>query len=217
MASEVDICNLALSNVRGGSINSLDESSLQAQQCKLKYPLIRDMLLSDFTWGFNKSIKALAELSSVDLFNWAYAYQYPSDCLHVIKLIPNVEQFSQSDGALRSHRIEDLYGSQFDQQIKYEVFNEDDGKVIASNEQQLRIVYRKKVTDPNLFDNLFLMAFSWMLSAELAIPIVGVEAGRPLRQDALTMYKHYIEAATAKNANEQYTEPRESEFITVRD
>lgn len=217
MASEVDICNLALSNVRGGSINSLDEPSLQAQQCKLKYPIVRDMLLSDFTWGFNKGIKSLAELSDVDLFNWAYAYQYPSDCLHVVKLIPNFEQFSQSDGALRSRRIEDLYGHDLDMQIKFEVFNESNGKVIAANEQQLRIVYRKKVTDPNLFDNLFLQAFSSMMSAELAVPIVGVEAGRPLRQDALTMYKHFIQSAAAKNANEQYTEPQESEFITVRD
>ena len=46
MTSVVDICNLALSNIRAGSINNIDEVSLQAQQCKLKYPFMRDRLLT---------------------------------------------------------------------------------------------------------------------------------------------------------------------------
>ena len=45
MASEVEICNLALSNIRAGSINSLTEGSLQAQICKLKYPILRDLCI----------------------------------------------------------------------------------------------------------------------------------------------------------------------------
>ena len=216
MASEIDICNMALSNIRAGSINSLTEPSLQAQQCKLKYPFIRDMLLTDVTWSFNKGLTTLAVLSSVDIFNWIYAYQYPSDCLHVIRLILNFEEFSNSDGALRSRRIEDIYSPDLNRQVKFEVMNEDDNKIIVANEKELRMTYRKKVTDPNLFDNIFIQAFSWLLAADLAVAIVGAETGRQLRSDALTMYKSYLAEAVAKNLNEQYSEPVTSEFITVR-
>ena len=44
MASEIDICNLALGHIRAGTINSLDEGSVQAKQCKLKYPIMRDQI-----------------------------------------------------------------------------------------------------------------------------------------------------------------------------
>ena len=158
----------------------------------------------------------MAVLSDVDLFNWIYAYQYPSDCLSIVRLVLNFEEFSNSDGALRSRRIEDIYTPDINRQVKYEIYNENNNKVIAANEADLRIIYRKKVTDPNLFDNVFIQAFSWMMAAELAVPIVGVEAGRRLRSDALTMYKSYLDEAIANNMNEGYTEPVESDFITIR-
>ena len=83
MASEIEICNLALGNIRAGSINSFTEGSIQAQQCNLKYSIIRDRCLREIVWSFNRKIEALATLSSVTIFNWAYAYQYPSDCLKI--------------------------------------------------------------------------------------------------------------------------------------
>ena len=82
MASDVEICNIALSNIRAGSINSLDENSLQAQQCKLKYALLRDRMLTEVPWTFNRKIRALSVLTT-EIFNWAYAYQYPTDCLKI--------------------------------------------------------------------------------------------------------------------------------------
>jgi hypothetical protein len=152
MASEVDICNMALSGIRGGSINSLDEASLQAQQCKLKYPFLRDMLLRDVPWNFAHKEDALALLTD-DLFNWVYAYQYPSDCLYINRLILNFEEFGDTgDGVTRSRHIEDIYSPDLGRQVKYEIQNLDGNRVIAANEPTLRISYRKKITDPNLFD-----------------------------------------------------------------
>src|SRR5688500_4621637 len=96
MASVVEICNLALTHVRGGSINSLDEASVQAQRCKLFYEIARDQALADATWGFNHALVALAELEDVEVFNWAHAWTYPSDCLHINKLIRNLEAVHDS-------------------------------------------------------------------------------------------------------------------------
>lgn len=216
MASEVEICNLALSNIRAGSINSFTEASLQAQQCKLKYPFLRDMLLRDVPWSFAHKVDTLAVLTD-DLFNWVYSYQYPSDCLYINRLILNYEAFGDTgDGVTRSRHIEEIYTPDLDKQVKYELQNVDGNRVIAANEPELKISYRKKVTDPNLFDSLFIQAFVQLLTSELAIPIVGAEVGRQLRADAYQLYQGYILEATAATMNESYIEPRDSDFITIR-
>jgi len=196
MASEVGICNLALSNIRAGSINSFDEASSQAQLCRLKYPVLRDQALEDAPWQFSHRLIALALLTD-EVHGWTYVYQYPNDCLRINKLIGDVVLPT-------------------DTKIPYEIFNIGDNKVIVSNEANLRIDYRAKVADPNLFTNQFVIALSHLLGGELAIPIAGVDKGRSLRQDEFKLYNAYLSAATAGNSNEQYSSMQESEFITVR-
>lgn len=217
MASVIEICNLALSNIRAGSINSLTEASLAAQQCKLKYPFIRDQVLRDAPWQFARKVEPLAQLS-LDVFNWAYAYQYPSDCLNIRKLILNIENINQGTGdtvsryrrPLESQLSLDTYA------VQYEVQNEGGNKIIVANDAELRAEYTLRVEDPNLYDSQFIMALSHLLAAELAIPLVGAELGRQLKSDNLQLYGNYINSAVANNMNEQHQNTPDSEFITVR-
>tara|TARA_R110000787_G_C13443394_1_gene446756 strand:- start:36958 stop:37608 length:651 start_codon:yes stop_codon:yes gene_type:complete len=215
MSSVIDICNLALSNLRAGSINSLTESSLQAQQCSLKYPVVRDFLLRSHAWQFAHKIVPLAELAD-DVFNWAYVYQYPTDCLRINRLIPDIEEFTQTDSSYRPRHIEDVYSTDLTRQIKYEVANVDGTKVILANEGTLRVDYRARVEDTSLFDPSFIMAFQWYLAAELAEPIVGGDKSGSLRSSALSIYQEHVGAAEVENVNEQYAEPVISDFINVR-
>ena len=217
MASEVEICNLALSNIRAGSINSLTESSFQAQVCKLKYPFLRDRLLTELPWQFNRKLRALSLLTT-EIFNWAYAYQYPVDCLKVHRLVGAHEELANADADVVSRMLDSQLLPLKDMrvQIPYEVFNFDDNKTIGTNEADLRIDYAAKVTDPNLFSNDFIMAFSHLLSSELAIPLIGAETGRQLRNDSLQLYKQYISAAIANDLNDQYETPALSEYETIR-
>ncbi len=217
VTSEVEICNLALSNIRAGSINSLTESSLQAQQCNLKYKFMRDRLLTELPWSFNHKIRALSLLTD-DIFNWNYAYQYPVDCLKINRLIGEYEQLSNTDSDVISRLIDSqlLPINDIRRQVPYEVFNVNDNKVIGSNESNLRIGYAVKVTDPNLFSTDFVLTLSHLLSSELAIPIIGAEVGRALRSDSLQIYKEYLNTAMVNDLNEQYSEPALSEFETIR-
>lgn len=217
MSSEIEICNLALSNVRAGSINSFTEGSLQAQLCKLKYPILRDRMLTEMPWGFNRKIRALSLLTT-DIFNWAYAYQYPTDCLKIRRLVGAHEELSNANADVVSRLIDSqlLPLRDIRSQIPFEVFNFSDNKTIGSNEADLRIDYSAKVTDPNLFTPDFILALSHLISSEVAIPIVGVETGRQLRDDSLQLYKHYLDAAMANDLNDEYSEPPLSEFETIR-
>lgn len=217
MASEVEIYNLALSNIRGGSVNSLTEPSLQRQVCSLKYPILRDRLLRELPWQFNRKIVALAELTT-EVFNWAYAYQYPTDCLKIHRIIGAYEELPRADAGVINRLIDTqvLPIRDVRRQVSYEVFNFSDNRVIGANESDLRIDYAAKVTDPNLFSDDFIMALSHLLASEIAIPIIGVDQGRQLRSDSLQMYNEYLESAMAADMNDEYLEPRESDFVTVR-
>jgi len=202
MASEVDICNIALSNIRAKTINSLNENSLQAQNCKLFYPILRDQLLEDTPWQFAHKSKPLS-LTTLVNFNWRYVYQYPIDCIRINKLMIDYEGIR-----------DETFGST--RKVQYEVMNIDDMKVIVSDQQCLHIDYRAKITDVNLFSNLFRMTLSHLLASEIAIPIIGAEMGRQLRSDNYQIYETYLNSAIGSNNNERHIAVPESEFITTQ-
>ena len=89
MASVVEICNLALSNIRAGSINNINEKTVAAENCKLKYNVLRDQLLRDAPWKFAHVVEPLA-LLTVTLPGWTYAYQHPSDCVGINHLTTSI-------------------------------------------------------------------------------------------------------------------------------
>jgi len=219
MASEVEICNLALGNIRAGSINSLDESGLQAETCKLRYPIVRDMLLAIADWNFAMQFEALA-VRSETIFGWVYVYQVPSDCLHISKLQLNYATVSANDVAgssAVSRRMESYYQPDLDAQVKYKrIALSDNTQVILANDSNLRAWYRARMTDTTRFSPEFVMALSWLLAAEIAVPIVGSGEGRALRKDALSIYKSELAAAVSSNENEEYSPPPESEHVLVR-
>ena len=213
MSSEITICNLALSHIRGGSINALTEASIQAQQCKLLYPILRDSVLENAPWQFATRIVSLAELTDAEVFNFAYAYQYPSDCLKVKRLILNWETVNRTDSQFYGNNLP-IINTQAP--VPYQVFNDDGNRVIGANYAELRAEYTVQVTDTNLFSTQFILALSHLLAAELAIPVVGVNEGRKLKSDSMQQYNAHIRAACAAMMNEQFTPTPDSEFITVR-
>lgn len=215
MASEVEVCNLALSNIRAGSINSLDEASLQAQVCKLKYALMRNRCLK-IGWDFNRTISPLASVETI-IYNWAYSYSYPVNCFKIHRIVPEYEEIT-GDASVISRLIDTqvLPITAYRRQVPYEVFNFNGVKIIGTNESNLRIDYSFKVEDPNLFSDDFILALSHLLASEIAVSLVGVEKGRALRSDEIQLYEEYINTAAADDANDKYLEPTESEYVTVR-
>jgi hypothetical protein len=221
MASEISICNQALGSIRGGSINSLDENSVQAQNCKLWYAHCRDLILKKASWGFARKISALAVLDQ-PVFNWSYTYAYPLDCIHVNNVIPDIEyhpavdpdeELTLSPTALR---LSDTVSPPSWPKVQYQVMKGTAQKIIVSNEPRLRIDYRAKITDPNQFDPTFTSALIHLLSSFLAVPILGVEMGQKMKREQLEIYNYMVEEAEVDNANERHRETPESEFITCR-
>tara|TARA_R110000803_G_scaffold4054_6_gene13891 strand:- start:5726 stop:6388 length:663 start_codon:yes stop_codon:yes gene_type:complete len=219
MASQVEICNLALANIHAKSINSITENTVEAQYCKLKYQFVLDFMVRSAQWNFTHKQQALA-LTETSLFTWVYAYQYPSDCIKLNYLLSRVDSSSASTDGL-------AYRPQYEgvdrglimgrTRVPFEVVTADGVRLIGANEPDLRIDYQSRASDPNKFDSMFIMAMAWYLAAEIALPIIGGSSGREMRSDALKMYQMTMAEALAADANEQYNgQQKDSEFILIR-
>ena len=83
MASEVDICNLALARLGdNATVASIDppEGSAQAEHCARFYAIARDSLLEMHAWKFATRRVQLAKLT-VPSWDWSFAYAEPTGAL----------------------------------------------------------------------------------------------------------------------------------------
>ena len=144
MTSEVEICNSALAKVSANRIGLLTENSKGAILCNDAYPRLRDMLLRDHLWNFNKTRKALARLGTAPAFGWTYAYQLPGDFVRVHAVYAD----TSADRRLNEYEIE--------------------GQTLLTDAEYVYLVYGKTITDPNKFDYSFREALALTLAVELS-------------------------------------------------
>lgn len=177
MASEVDICNLALAHLGDdASIISIDppEGSAQAAHCAQMYPIARDFILDSNRWSFCTRRIQLAELTNTNTA-WLYAYAVPDDALDVFSIVPN--DATDDYGSTTS----DNWGSQVSQAYTpqpYTLESDDSGNtVIYTNQQNAVARYIIRVTETGKFPPTLVVAISWQLASFLAGVVVKGDAG----------------------------------------
>ena len=198
MSTKVQICNLALSRVRAGSIGDLTENSPQAVQCNILYDQARDHLLALHAWGFAKETRALA-LTGDTPNEWTYEYTYPNDCIRLHYILAYV------GGGNNLPPLEPGgYPWRIDYEpVPYEVGTGTNGsRVILTDYEDAYISYNKAVTDERLFDPLFVQALAWLLAIDLAIPLGG-DSGQKYMDRATRAFDRTVQQAAAHSANER--------------
>lgn len=199
MASVVEICNRALSNIGNSrSINSLNEASKEAGECSLHFDACRDSVLADFDWNFATKRVALADTGAPPP-DWKFAYQYPTDCVRITEImVPGVRNPTAA------------------QRISYEVGADANGtgKLIYTDQEDAWLKYVGRVTDVNMYDAIFSEALAWRLAAAINMALTG---NADLGNNALNMYGRVILSAGSHSLNESQ-EPvmPESEFTSAR-
>lgn len=182
MASEVDICNLALGNLGDAanlqSINPPDGSA-QADHCSRFYPIARDGLIEMHHWGFASKRVALAQVTN-PITEWLYAYAVPADLLDTIAVMDPAATDDVSVGIPASTPwietpIVNL-GSYTPQQYAIEAAA-DGSDVLYTNQANAVLRYVYRVTDTTKFSTLFVRTLAASLSSMLAGPVVKGEAG----------------------------------------
>ena len=200
MATEVDICNLALAHLGDdATIASLSppEGSAQAEKAARFYPIARNSLLEMHTWNFASKRGNLA-LTTNSLDQWDYAYVAPSDMMSPVAMISPTSQndyatrMSAGDtpGGITSNYAPTIVAGQYTpQQFAVE------GTYIYTNQENAMLRYQAYVTDPSIFSPLFVTTLSWHLASMLAGPIIKGDQGMAEAKRSTQMMQGYLTQA----------------------
>ena len=211
MATEVDICNLALAHLGDDATIATikpPEGSAQAEKAARFYPIARDSLLEMHTWNFASKRGSLA-LTTNTLDQWDYAYQAPSDMMTPVAVISPTAQndyatrmsAGHTPGGITSNYAPTIVAGQYTpQQFAVE------GAYIYTNQENAMLRYQAFVTDPTLFSPLFITTLSWHLASMLAGPVIKGDAGAAEAKRSSQMMVNYLTSAkSADNLHRDIT------------
>jgi hypothetical protein len=150
MATEVSICSNALRRLGDDPITSLTDDTERARLCNAFYQDSRDLVLRSHPWNFAITRASLAQLSDTPAYGYNYMYALPTDpyCLRVLEM-------EYADYIFK---------------IENDATN---GRVLVTDESTAKILYIARITNPTLFDSMFVETLTSKLAADLAYPITG--------------------------------------------
>jgi|688.fasta_scaffold373227_2 hypothetical protein len=221
MASEVEICNLALAHLGDdATVASIDppEGSAQAEHCARFYAIARDSLLQMHNWNFASRRVALASVT-MPYTMWRYAYACPGDMMVAVSVLPPEVE---NDYTIRPYPADrygwgwintPFVGAGVYVPQEYSIETDTNGnKVIYTNQEGAILRYQALVTDPTKFDPLFVMALSWHLASMLAGPVIKGDQGAAEAKRCTQMMMGYMQQARMSDANQRNIKP---EHITT--
>lgn len=181
MASEVDICNLALSHLGDeASVIAITppHGTTQASHCARFYPIARDVVLQAFSWTFATRRAVLAEVVNPVLGDYLYAYALPNGFLRPLAaLYPGVPAVDFGAGATDT-------GS-----FAYTVESADDGSLILyTNLVTANLRYTARVTDTTKFPPLVIAAIARLLASYLAGPVLKGDTGTKVAMQQMKLF-----------------------------
>ena len=158
-SSDVEIVNAALTLLGEQSITSLDDEADTARACKRLYTLTLEACLRDHNWNFAQLRRGLARMTAAPEFEFSWQYALPTDplCLRVIETDLDADE---------AYRIE-TYKTETEQV-----------RVIVTDSCSVSVLYVAKLTDPALWDALFVDAFVFELAYRLSFAITGHDGAR---------------------------------------
>lgn len=186
MASETDICNLALGRL-GEMCDMVDvnENSTYAAVAKRTYPIVRDALLERHAWNF-ATTRTRGQLVEEKPIGWKCMYQVPDNALRILSV------YSEGRGAW----IEEEPWV-FEMNGPY--------RVILTNIEQAVIKYIRYTTNTDLYSPGFVDALAWHLAASIAGPIVKGETGMTVSTKILQQAQYFERAAIQADVRQRRT------------
>lgn len=201
MASQTDICNLALSHIGISKeiANVTTERTAEASACRRFYDIVRESVLKDYSWPFATKIAALNLVEEDPNDEWAFSYRYPSDCLYARRILSG----QRDDTELT--------------RVAYKITQDSQGILIFTDAENAELEYTLNVNDEDIYSSDFKLAFSYRLAHYIAPRLT---AGDPFNLGDKAMRKYMIEIgrASANAFNEDKSSlPLTTESIAARE
>ncbi len=200
MASQVEICNLALSHLGQADeiANLVTERSAAAAACRRFYDVARDATLRDFSWPFATKFAFLNLVEEDPTEEWAFSYRFPVDCLLARRIVSGF----RIDTALS--------------RVVYKIGRDTAGQLIYTDKVDPQLEYTMKVTDPDKYNAQFVLALSYRLAMYI---VPKINNGDPFKISQNLMSFYRLELASAQRSayvEEQPDNDPPSQFISAR-
>lgn len=201
MASVITVYNMALSHLGvGKEVARTTENSAEAKACNTFYETTLKSVLRDFPWPFATEYHTLEELDdNPDEDNYAYAYQYPTDCLAARRILSGIRNDNRQT------------------RVHFKVVRQNGSKILLTDQEDAVLEYTSFVEDVDDFDPDFMQALSRRLASYIA-PRLTKSKATETATEQLKFYQFELTKARANALNEEQAEEEpQSEFIRVRD
>ena len=142
LASEVNVANLALTDLGADRIIALDEDSENARKVNAIFNLVRDAELRSHPWNFAIARRNFNQTVNTPVFGFDSEFQIPGD---VIRILSSENR-------------------NYDEYVR-------EGDKILVNDTSFKARCIIRVEDPTIWDEAFVACFGARLSAELAYSI----------------------------------------------
>lgn len=179
MASQVEICNMALVLIGDQVIEAITDDNDRAVICNRFFDDTRDAVLRAHPWGFAKQRKELAVDAEAPAFGstesgWDYQFTLPTDpwCLRVLEV-----------------------AEEFPGQKPYSI----EGRKLLTDESSIKILYVAQITNTGLFDALFMDALAARLAMNFAMALTKTKT---LLELAANLYKLKMDEAMTIDGQE---------------
>lgn len=183
MASQVDICNRALTLLGANLITSMTQGIEEARRCNANYTTALEELLEEFNWPWATFPGTLSPLSSTPDFSWGYQYQLPT-----------------SPKFIRRIKVMDAGENDIDFEIQGD-------KLLCNEDEAVCLEYIGYVDNPLIMPPKVREALAYKIASILAYPLTK---SRTLQADMVLLYRDALKAAKVKQA-ETVKEPAQPE------
>lgn len=184
MASQVDICNRALTKLGAARITSLSDSGKSARAMASVYDTVRKSELSKRYWNFALARTSLAALGTDPDWGFSRQFQLPNDYLKLMQ-------------------VNDIYVA--NEMADYRQYDDSawaiEGQAILTDfDAPLKVRYVRDITDTGLFHPLFVEVLASRLAYETCYEITQSRDGQRVADED---YVKNLKAATLSNAIER--------------
>jgi hypothetical protein len=200
MAGLADIFNLALSILSvSETVDNPNATNTTTSALRRFWPMARDLTLRDFPWACVRRARVLSLASEDPPPGWTYAYNYPTDCLFALAVMP-------ASGLRAPGLWLDCWSNQVNQRPQRYPFDRmlrEDGQaqIIVTDLPSAYLLQISKVENPSAFD-VGLVSASASHLAKLVGPTLKVK--REFVEYARENYEVEKARAAANDLNEGY-------------
>jgi hypothetical protein len=152
--SWIQICNRALGRIGDATITDLSDGTRTAEYCGRFLPQAIEHILGQYNFNFARRRQRLAPNAEKPVFGWKEQFNYPADCIRLIKVYGGHNQLPCEDEC-----------------VPYQVEN---GKILADTDE-LQIIYIARPDDPNQIPQAVRNAISTHLAYLLTTALTSNE------------------------------------------